>query len=134
LKRLKTISQIMNPIRIQSIFIALSISLVILAGCSRASSTTLAPEKIPTAMNDAFKNAPGDTKTMAGECATACQNQDVTAAFAGLQKLSNSKDLTPEQRAVTAKAMASTFRRLQVNAENGNAAAQALVQKYMSTR
>jgi hypothetical protein len=85
-------------------------------------------------MNAAFKNASGDTKTMAGECVTSCQSQDVTTAFADLQKLSQSKDLTHEQRVVTAKAMASTFQRLQVDAENGNAAAQALVQKYMSTR
>jgi hypothetical protein len=119
---------------IQHLSFSLMISLPILAGCSKTSSTALAPGKIPTAMNEAFKQSSGDAKAMACECVTACQSQDATTAFVDLQKLSRSQDLTPEQRAVTVRAMAATFQRLRAASENGDPAAQAVLHQYITTR
>jgi hypothetical protein len=124
----------MNKVRIQLIIFSLLISMSIFAGCSKNSSTALAPEKIPTAVSEAFKQSSGDTKAMACECTAACQSQDVTMAFVDLQKLSRSQDLTPAQRAVTARAMATTFQRLRAASEGGDPAAQALMHQYISTR
>ena len=124
----------MNRNHIQYLVFPLLISLPFLAGCSKSSSTALAPEKIPTAMNEAFKKSSGDAKAMACECITACQSPNVTTAFVDLQKLSQSKELTAEQRAVTVRAMATTFQRLRAASESGDPAAQALVHQYISTR
>jgi uncharacterized lipoprotein YajG len=122
----------MKKIYIQ--FLIISISLPLLTGCSKTSSTALSSEKIPAAMNEAFKQSSDDTKAMVSECVTACQSQNVTTAFTGLQRLSQSKDLTPEQRAVTARAMAATFQKLRAASDNGDAAAQAVLHQYISTR
>jgi len=125
----------MNKDYIRRLIFSLLISLPVLAGCSKpSSSAALAEDKIPTAMNEAFKQSSGDTKAMVSECVTACQSQSATTAFAGLQRLSQSKDLTPEQRAVTARAMATTIQKLRAASENGDPAAQALLHQYISTR
>jgi len=124
----------MNQNHTQHLVFSLMISLPILAGCSKTSSTALAPETIPTAMNEAFKQSSGDAKAMACECAAACQSPNVTTAFVDLQKLSRSQDLTAEQRAVTVRAMAATFQRLRAASENGDPAAQAVLHQYITTR
>lgn len=112
----------------------LLISLPMITGCSKTGSTALAVEKIPTAMNEAFKQSSSDTKAMASECVAACQSQNVTSAFTELQRLSQNKYLTPEQRAVTARAMAATFQKLRAASDNGDPAAQAALHLYISTR
>ena len=124
----------MKNIHIRQLAVSLLISLPVLAGCSKTGSTALAPDKIPTAMNDAFKKSSGETKELASECASACQCQNVTTAFVDLQKLSQSKELTPEQRAVTARAMATTFQKLRSASDSGDPSAQALLHQYLSTR
>jgi len=85
-------------------------------------------------MAEAFKQSTGDTKAMASASAAACQAQDAVAAFNDLQKLSQSSDLTAEQRAVTARAMAATFQKLRAASDNGDPAAQAALHNYISTR
>jgi hypothetical protein len=107
---------------------------LIAAGCSKHTTQALAPEKVPAAMDQAFVKAVGEPKEIAQEVTTACQNQDAATAFVDLQKLSQRTDLTPEQRATTAHAMATLFGKLRADSENGNPAAQAVVHQYVSTR
>ena len=120
----------------KSAIILLSLSLLIAAGCSKSNSNpvTLAPEQIPTVMNEGFKQSSGETKELVNNCISASQNQDVTVAFADLQKLSRRNDLTPEQRAIAARAMVTTMTQLRAASEKGNPAAQKLLYQYMSTR
>lgn len=126
----------MKKILNKSAVISLSLSLLIVAGCSKSSSSpvSLAPEQIPTAMNEVFKLSSGETRELVNNCISAGQSQDVTAAFTDLQKLSRRDDLTIEQRAIAARAMATTMVQLRAASEKGNPAAQSLLQQYMSTR
>ncbi len=108
--------------------------LTVLAGCSKNSSTALAPDQIPVAVNQAFKQSAGETKALAGAVVSAVQGQDPATAFNSLQQLEQQKDLTPEQRAIAARAMAATMPQLQTAAQNGNSTAQAVLHHYLSTR
>lgn len=120
----------------QLVVFPLALGLMLVPGCSKSSSgpVTLAPEQIPTAMNEGFKQSSPEARELAGNCASATQNQDVTTAFADLQKLSRRNDLTPEQRSIAARAMATTMVQLRAASENGNPQAQAVLRQYLSTR
>ena len=117
-------------------FQALSVATALLAtaGCKKSGPAALAPEKIPAAVNQVFNQATGETKEMATAVATDCQGQDSVKAFSELQALSHQPNLTPEQRATTARAMVTVFTKLRADSENGDAAAQAAVNQYLSTR
>ena len=104
------------------------------AGCSKNSATALAPDQIPVAVKQAFQQASGDTKALAGDVVSAVQSQDPATAFNSLQQLEQQKDLTPEQRAIAARAMAATMPQLQTAAQKGNPTAQAVLHRYLSTR
>jgi hypothetical protein len=107
-----------------------------MAGCSRhaAAPQTLAADKIPAVVNQAFDQAPDETKEQATSYVTALQGQDAPTAFAQLKKLSTENNLNPQQRRVIAQAMQTTFKQLQDAAQNGNAAAKAAMHQYLSTR
>ena len=124
----------MNISRATLLTLTVITCLSIFPGCSKSDSKPLSEDKIPSAMSEAFKQSTGDTKAMASDCAAACQAQDTATAFKDLHKLSQSSDLTAEQRAVTARAMAATFQKLRAASENGDPAAQALIHEYISTR
>jgi hypothetical protein len=113
---------------------ALGASWLVATGCSKHSTQALAPDKVPAAIDQAFVKATGEPKAIAQDVAAACQSQDTPAAFTDLEKLSQRTDLTPEQRATTAHAMATLFGKLRTESDNGNPAAQAVVQQYISTR
>jgi len=119
---------------IRHLIIPLLLSLPIWSGCTKTNSTALAPEKISTAINQAFKQSTGEARELADNCAAAAQNQDVTRTFASLQKLSRRGDLTPEQRATAARALPTAFAQLRAAAERGNPAAKAVMHGYLSTR
>lgn len=108
-----------------------------LAGCSKSGgggSSALDPAKVPVAVSQAFATSPEETKQAASNCVSALQNQDTSAAFVQLEQMNQQRDLTPQQRAVVAKAMQTTFKQLQTAAAQGDAKAQAVMHQYLSTR
>jgi hypothetical protein len=107
---------------------------MILAACSKHTAATLSPDKVPEAINHAFSQSTGDAKDVASQVVSACQDQNVIAAFTNLETLSLRHDLTPEQRSVAARAMVATMPKLQAAAATGDTAAQATLHKYISSR
>lgn len=107
-----------------------------IVGCSKSSNAfvTLAPEQVPTVMNQAFKQSTGETKELANECVAASQNQKSSAAFTKLEQLARQSNLTPEQRATAARAMAATFKQLRAASESGDQVATATMKRYLSNR
>jgi len=127
----------MNNMPTQRIVPTLSFCLLLLAAaCSKSGSNAaaLAPEQIPTALHQVFKQSSGETKELVNNCVEASQNKDVIAAFTDFQKLSHRDDLTPEQRAVAARAMTTTFKELRTASDTGNPAAKVVLHQYLSTR
>jgi thiamine pyrophosphate-dependent acetolactate synthase large subunit-like protein len=119
---------------IRALLYPMAASFLIATGCSKHGAQALAPEKIPAAMDKAFVKASSEPREIAQNVAAACLCQDSATAFADLEKLSQRTDLTPEQRATTAHAMATLFGKLRADSDNGNPAAQAVVHQYVSTR
>jgi hypothetical protein len=120
--------------RMKFAFVA-CVALVFASACSKKTSTSvLQPAEVPAALDQAFAKAAGEAQQAATESATAVQNNDPATAFETLQKLSSRPDLTPEQRATTARAMAASFKQLRSAAEGGNTRAQAVMQHYQATR
>jgi hypothetical protein len=107
---------------------------VLLTACSKHTAASLAPDKIPDAINQAFRQSTGDAKEAASQAVSACQNQNPAAAFTSLETLSLRGDLTPEQRSVASRAMVATMPKLQAAAAAGDSAAQATLHQYLSTR
>jgi len=105
-----------------------------LVGCSKHNAAALAPDKIPEALNQAFRQSTGDAKEAASQAVAACQTQNPSAAFSNLESLSQRNDLTPAQRSVAARAMVATMPKLQAAAAAGDAAAQTTLHQYLSTR
>ena len=116
---------------------ALSLILFVgfLTGCSKTrSQTALDPAKIPETINKTFANAPDATKETASNYVSAFQSQDTSGAFMQLEQMNQDPNLTPQQRQVVAKAMQTTFVKLQAAAQNGDTAAQATMHSYLSAR
>jgi len=119
-------------------FFPAALALAVITGaCSKSGSKSmevLDPAKAQAEVSNAFAKSTGDNSQAAVSCVAALQAQDTPAAFAQLRKISSQGDLTPEQRVAVSKAMQSTLVQLQSAAQNGNAAAQAAVRQYISSR
>jgi hypothetical protein len=124
----------MKNVRICLEVLPVAIALLAAAGCIKPAPTPLTPEKVPTAVTEAFKQSTGETKEIAASVAADCQGQDSVKAFSDLQALSHQTNLTPEQRAITARAFAGVFTKLRADSDNGDAAAQAAVNHYLSSK
>jgi hypothetical protein len=112
-------------------------SILVTAGCSKGSSSSSAPlaaARVPDEIHKAFDKSPVEVKQAATDYVAAFQEKDSAVAFAGLQRLSTRADLTPEQRSVTARAMATTYQQLRAAAQAGNQSAKAAMQQYISSR
>jgi|GEM_PF-2228958 hypothetical protein len=116
--------------------VPLTLAALVLAGCSKTSTApaALAPEQIPATMNQVFQQTSGATKELVNQCVAASQNQQPTAAFTHLQQLSRQGDLTVEQRATAARAMVATIKQLRAASDQGDPAAKAAMNHYLSTR
>ena len=103
-------------------------------GCAKNQYASLTLDKIPGAINEAFSKTTGDLKSLADEAAAAAKSHDLVTAFTDLKILAGNQELTPDQRSIAARAMAATMPELRSAAEKGDPAAQAVLQKYFSTR
>jgi hypothetical protein len=113
------------------------ISATALAGCSKSGNSTLValePSKIPDTMNQAFGKAAPETQQAMATYLADFQAGNTPAAFSELRKMSHQEDLTLEQHVAVAKAFHTTLNQLQTAAKNGDAAAQAAVHQYLSSR
>ncbi len=127
----------MIPRLIPSVLFSLFLTAGFLAGCSKSGANEqmgLDAAKIPDTVNQVFSNAPASTKQAAASYLSAFQSQDTASAFSQLRQMSQDPNLTPEQRQVVAKAMQTTFLKMQAAAQSGDANAQTTMQKYLSTR
>jgi hypothetical protein len=108
----------------------------ILAGCSNsgADSGILDESKVASTVTRAFAKAPADTKEEATTCVAAVEGADTSLAFTQLQRMSTETNLTAEQRQVLARAMQTTFKKLQTAALNGDASADKTMHSYLSSR
>jgi ribosomal protein L22 len=115
----------------------LALALLGLGGCNRNTSSMPAPlpvEQIPAAMQQAFTKAQPEAQSAANDVVSSVQSQDLTKAFEQLRDLSVRPDLTPEQKAVAARAMVTTVQQLQAAADRGDQKASEFMHKYISTR
>ena len=117
-------------------YICLAAALLIFGGCSRETSAPapLPVAQIPTTIKSAFTKANPDAQSSVNEYVTALQSKELPKAFSQLRDLSARRDLTPDQRAVAARAMATTFQQLRLAAEAGDPQAAAMVHSYLVTR
>jgi len=126
--------------RAASGFVHLWLGLALLAGavagCSKSGSnaSVLDPAKVPATVAKAFEKAPAETKQEATDFVATFQGTDVAAAFSQLRRLDAQTNLTPQQRVAVAKAMQTTFVKMQTAAQNGDTAAQATMSQYLSSR
>ena len=120
----------------QCLLVSVALLLASGTGCSKsgANQAILDPSKVPETVNNAFSNAPGETKEAAASCVASFQSQHTAAAFSKLRQMSDRHDLTPQQRQAVAKALQTTFLQMQTAAQNGDTAAQATMHNYLSTR
>ncbi len=97
--------------------------LALLSGCSR--DEVPPPQAVPIAevpktLDEAFKNANAESRTVASLVNSALQAQDDPRAFVELQALCADPNLTPEQREAASKAMVSVNAKLLESAANGD--------------
>jgi hypothetical protein len=116
--------------------LALPMGMILLgAGCHKSSEqAALDASQVPGAVSQAFAQTTGDTKQNADSAMAALQAKDSPGAFVQLCQISDNPNLTSEQRAVIAQAKQAVFKQVAADAQNGNASAQAVVHRYMSTR
>jgi len=108
---------------------------IIAAGCKKdGNRATLTPEQIPAAVQNAFKDATPDVKTLADEVAASLQNKEEPRAFGELQVLSSRPDLTPEQREAAVRAIHALNIQLALAAARGDKNAEEMLQQYRATK
>lgn len=107
-----------------------------LAGCSKTPTPppTADLSQAPATFNNTFNHADEPTRQLAAGVAQSFAGQDAAMAFNQMRQLSGQANLTPEQRALLAKTMQTTFQKLQDSARNGDQNAQQTVRSYLSTR
>jgi len=110
-------------------FWVLVVFVLLAAGCKPSATGHLdAPpvEEVPQQLQEAFADAPAETREMAVELAGKV-SADTPAAAEGLEALSYRDDLTPEQRKAVAEAMMAALLELQRAAAAGDQRAQEAV-------
>jgi hypothetical protein len=114
--------------------ITLAFLLVLAAGfgCNRTSPppTALALEELPAAMEKAFGNAKPDVKDLAAQVVSSVQAQDYSKAFAAIQSLARTPDLTKEQTAITSRATLTVNELLQAAQAKGDQKAAQTINTY----
>lgn len=111
--------------------------LVLTAGCGSGNNPPPAattPEQAVPTMEATFEGAPEEARQEVQTAITAIQSQDDTAAYLSLESLSQKKELTPEQRQAMTEAWMAVNRRLAAAASNGNENAEALLNRYRSSK
>jgi hypothetical protein len=121
----------------QTLILLAAYFLVFSSGCSKRDAKlqpSLNETNIPSAVNQSFANAPGDTKAAMDGYVSALENHDTVTAFAKICQMSEQRNLTPEQRQVVAKSLVTTLLKMRAEAQNGDQAAQLALHQYLSTR
>ena len=121
----------------RTILLAIGLNLLVSAGtgCSRSggSSTASTPEEAVPAMQSTFENASTDVKQEVEGAVTAITSQNDEAAYEHLENLSQ-QELNEEQREAMRAAQRAVIARIAAEATNGNAAAEALMNRYRSSK
>ena len=113
----------------------LMLSMIAFAGCKRnAASTTLSPEQIAPAVQQAFGDAKPEVKGLATDLAGSVQNKDFQKAFMQAQDLSDHTDLTPSQRQAATRTQMAVMQQLVAAAANGDQQAADFLKAYKATK
>ena len=108
---------------------------IMAAGCKDSGNrAALTPEQIPTTVQNAFKDAAPDVKSLADDVAASLQNKEDPKAFGELQVLSARPDLTPEQREAAVRAIHTLTLQLAAAAAKGDQNAEEMLQQYRATK
>ena len=114
---------------------ALCSLLLLPTGCSKdpGPPPPLAADKIPSELEQAFKQARQEPKDLVAKITAGLQSKDYPAAYDAVQALGSVPDDTKEQRALTARAMLTIYGLLQeAQAQGDDKAAAALRYHQMS--
>ncbi len=110
-------------------------SLLLLAGCSKgAPPKPMALEDVPSSLEAAFKDAQPEAKSTAEAVLAAIQAKDEAKAFLELNALVGRDDLTPAQRDVVSRAMATMAQQVQEVAAQGNEQAEQTLETYRARK
>ncbi|MBK7999463.1 MAG: hypothetical protein IPK15_12315 [Verrucomicrobia bacterium] len=107
-----------------------------ICGCDRG-STSLAPmpvEQAPQAIEDAFKGAATEVAATATDATAAMKADETVVVLESLQELSQRPDISDEQRATAARAMAAYLQKAREAAEKGDKKAEDALQHYRATK
>lgn len=104
------------------------------AGCSKQPPATPSLEQTEAGLRDAFKDGAAGAKELADSAAEALEKQDRPKAFAILNSLTTSPELTPEQRMAASSAAAALREQLAQAAAKGDQEAADLMQAYRTSK
>jgi hypothetical protein len=90
----------------------------------------LAAEEVPAAVTEAFQTGPEEIRETAESVASALQANDDPRAFLQLQELIGNPELTHDQRDTATRSLMAISARLAAAAEQGNAAAQQVLEAH----
>ena len=107
-----------------------------LAGCSKTPSmpAQLPAEQIPATVESAFVKAAPEAKQAANTFLSTLHDNDLPGAFTQLQDMAGRTDLTPDQRALTGRAMMTVAQQMQAAAANGDKKAAEFLRMYRGSR
>jgi hypothetical protein len=121
---------------LQFAFVA-SLTGFLCVGCGKdpaSAPVALPEEEIPATVSKAFQNADKETLDTVHQFIADVKAHDLPGAFEELQQLNLNRDLTPDQKAVLARASRTTSQKLREAADNGDANAAEVLKTFRSGR
>lgn len=105
-------------------------------GCNKPASelTPMPVERAQQAIEDAFKDSSTEIAAVATDVTAAIKSDEPAAVLESLQELSQHPDISDEQRATAARAMAAYLQKAREAAEKGDKKAEDALQHYRATK
>jgi hypothetical protein len=106
-------------------------------GCSKNTASAPVPlpeDQIPSVIAQTFNNSDKETQDQANQYINDVKSHDFPAAFEEIRRISHKASLTPDQRAILARASMTTSQKVQDAAANGDEHANQVLNSYSSTK
>ena len=119
-----------------NINLILGVCWMLAAGCTKeiAPPKPIALEQAPSSLQEAFKGANSDLKSLVDAAVGSLGTKDYTKALFALQTLSARSDLTPQQRDLTTRSTLAVNQALADQANSGDQQAQQVLQFQRSNK
>ncbi len=104
------------------------------AGCGKKTPAVVEVAVDPSAVSQAFSNAPPEARQEASQALDSLQSGNAVASFEQLQRLETKAGLTPQQMREAGRAKAAALQQVQKAAAAGDQRAQQTMDQYRSSR